>query len=56
MKNTKKATMKQSASTLIVVWLIVAIPAGWGVSQTIRKSLTLFTSAPPPAAAQSPGH
>jgi hypothetical protein len=43
---------KQPSSTspvvLIVAWLIVLIPAAWGVSQTVTKSMDLFR-APPPA-------
>jgi hypothetical protein len=29
---------------LIVAWLIVGLPAAWGVGQTIQKSLALFRS------------
>jgi hypothetical protein len=37
---------------LIVAWLIVGLPALWGVSQTFMKSLDLFRA--PPAAATKP--
>jgi hypothetical protein len=28
---------------LIISWAIVAVPAAWGVAQTVRKSVPLFT-------------
>ena len=37
---------------LVVAWLVVGIPAAWGVSQTVMRSLDLFRS--PPAPATSP--
>jgi hypothetical protein len=42
---------KRSVPVLIAAWLIVAIPAAWGISQTVRKSLALFTSGPAPVVA-----
>ncbi len=45
---------KTSPVTLIVAWLVVAIPLLWGVSQTIQTSAKLFTSSPAPTAA-APG-
>jgi hypothetical protein len=45
---------KRSAAALIAAWLIVTVPAAWGVSQTIHKSLALFTSAQPSTDAPSP--
>ena len=41
---------RTSPLLLIVAWLVVGIPAAWGVSQTVMRSMDLFTS-PPPAAA-----
>ena len=38
-----------SPIVLIVAWLIVGVPAAWGVEQTVLKSLDLFRSQPPPA-------
>ena len=36
-----------------VAWLVVGIPAAWGVSQTVMRSLDLFRSQPAaPAATQ----
>jgi hypothetical protein len=36
---------------LVVAWLIVGVPAAWGVTQTINKSMALFQSSPAAAAA-----
>lgn len=51
--------VKTNLPLLIVVWLVVLIPALWGVEQTARKSVPLFTAinkspsggetSPPPA-------
>lgn len=35
---------------LIIAWAVVGIPAAWGVAQTVRKSIPLFTA----PAAQKP--
>ena len=37
---------------LVVAWLIVAIPAAWGVAQTVRQSMKLFLP-PDPAPAMT---
>jgi hypothetical protein len=37
---------RTSRLLLLVAWLVVIIPAAWGVSQTVMRSLDLF-SAPP---------
>ena len=40
---------------LALAWLIVGVPAAWGVTQTFRQSLKLFQSpSPPPLAATQP--
>ena len=36
---------------LVICWSIVAIPAAWGIAQTVRKSVPLFTA---PAASTAP--
>ena len=41
---------RTSPMLLIVAWLVVGIPAAWGVSQTVLRSLDLFRSSPPSAA------
>jgi hypothetical protein len=35
---------------LIIVWLWVGIPLGWGVYQSLKKSAPLFTDRPSPTA------
>ena len=45
-------TRRTSPLLLIVAWLVVGIPAAWGVSQTVMRSMDLFKS-PPPATAPS---
>jgi hypothetical protein len=38
---------------LLLVWLLVAIPLGWGVTKSVQKSLPLFRGeAKPPAVAK----
>ena len=34
---------KSSMSTILLAWLIVGIPLGWGVYNTLLSSLKLFT-------------
>ena len=36
--------MKPSQMKLIIVWLIVAIPLGWGVLKSVQKASPLFTA------------
>lgn len=28
---------------MILVWLMIIVPLGWGVTQSLKKSLPLFT-------------
>ena len=63
-KNTSHTATNTSAPLLAIYWLIVLIPLGWGVYQTVQKSIPLFhvtstaaatspiraTKVPPPAA------
>ena len=35
---------------LLLVWLLVAIPLGWGVTKSVQKSLPLFRGEAKPAA------
>ena len=37
---------RSSPTLLIVAWLVVGIPATWGVSQTVMRSMDLFKTAP----------
>lgn len=45
---------KPMTLALIAAWSIVTVPAAWGVSQTIHKSLALFRSTQPPPSAPAP--
>jgi hypothetical protein len=36
---------------LLLIWIIVGIPLAWGVMQSVKKSMPLFS---PPAAATAP--
>lgn len=36
--------MKSSPIKLVIVWLIVAIPLGWGVLKSAQKASPLFTT------------
>ncbi len=46
-------TKKTPAILILLAWLFVCIPAGWGVSQTWKNAQKLFQS-PPPATATAP--
>ena len=48
-------TPRTSPLLLIVAWLVVGIPAAWGVSQTVIRSLDLFKS-PPASVTTLPAH
>ena len=41
---------RTSPLLLIVAWLVVGIPAAWGVRQTVMRSLDLFRAPPAPPA------
>jgi hypothetical protein len=47
------APHRSSRSLLILAWLIVGIPAAWGVTQTAKRSMDLFT-VPNPAPTTAP--
>ena len=38
---------------LILYWLLVAIPLGWGVTKSVQKSLPLFRGDATPAAVKA---
>ena len=48
METTNESASPQPTSTqwvkLLLSWIIVLVPAAWGVSQTVNKSLPLFSS------------
>jgi hypothetical protein len=37
------STKKSSPALVLLAWIIVGIPAGWGVYNTVLSSLKLFT-------------
>lgn len=41
-------------SLIAVAWLVVALPAAWGVTQTTRQAAALFQSAPAARPATAP--
>ena len=38
---------RSSAPLLFIAWLIVGVPAAWGVTQTVKRSMDLFTAPNP---------
>lgn len=47
-----RRTLTKSSPVLIAIfWLIVLIPLGWGIAQSVVKSLPLFRM---PAASEQP--
>jgi len=46
-------TKKSSAGAILVAWLLVSVPLGWGVYNTLMNSMKLFQAAPA-AAPSSP--
>lgn len=39
-----------SSVAIAIAWIVVIIPAAWGITQTIRQSTQLFKSPPPQVA------
>jgi len=35
---------------LVLAWLFVVLPLGWGVTQSVKKSMPLFTGGSAPTA------
>jgi hypothetical protein len=45
------ATARKSSGFMIMLaWIVVGLPAGWGVYNTARNSMKLFQKSPAPAA------
>jgi hypothetical protein len=44
---------KSSAAAILFAWLLVGVPLGWGVYNTLLNSMRLFQGAPSPAASPS---
>jgi hypothetical protein len=40
--------------TLTVAWIWIAVPLGWGIYQSVQKSLPLFSNQSKPAAVGQP--
>jgi hypothetical protein len=40
---------KSSGALILLAWLIVGVPLGWGVYNTALSSIKLFQAVPPPA-------
>ena len=40
---------KSSVLLIAAAWLLVAVPAGWGLSYTIQNAMKLFVTAGPHA-------
>ena len=53
MRVSEQPAERSSRALLIIAWVVVGIPAAWGVTQTVRRSMDLFTS-PPPAPVAAP--
>jgi hypothetical protein len=44
-------TKRSSAASILLAWLLVGVPLGWGVSNTLLSSMKLFQA---PAVASAP--
>ena len=42
---------KSSPAAILLAWLLVFVPLGWGVYNTVLNSMKLFQAAPPKVAA-----
>jgi hypothetical protein len=40
------AVKKSSATAILLAWLVVSVPLGWGVYNTVRNAMKLFQPAP----------
>lgn len=47
-------TKKSSAALVLSAWLLVGVPLGWGVYNTLLSSMKLFQAAPAHQAAPAP--
>jgi hypothetical protein len=45
-------TKKSPAWLVLLAWIVVSVPAGWGVYNTTKNALKLFQSAPATATAK----
>ncbi len=42
---------KSSPALIAAAWLVVVLPAGWGLNKTVQNALKIFTAAPPAVSA-----
>jgi len=50
---TETTTVRKTPAALILLaWLVVGVPAGWGVYNTVLNAKKLFASAPAPTTAK----
>jgi hypothetical protein len=44
-----ESVKKSSAAAIVLAWLLVGVPLGWGVYNTLLNSMKLFQGTPTPA-------
>jgi hypothetical protein len=44
---------KSSSALILLAWLFVGLPLGWGVYNTVRNSMKLFQKPAPPVVLKS---
>jgi hypothetical protein len=49
-----RPSRKTSLSLVLLAWLVVAIPLGWGLYQSVVKSRPLFTAPALPSSSTQP--
>lgn len=47
-------TRKSSVATILFAWLLVSVPLGWGVYNTLLSSMKLFQAPPAPTMTSAP--
>jgi hypothetical protein len=47
----EQVVKKSSAALIAVAWLIVLVPAGWGLTYTVQNALKIFQTSAAPASA-----
>jgi len=47
-------TKKSPAALILFAWLLVGVPLGWGVYNTLLNSMKLFQAVPPMASSPTP--
>jgi hypothetical protein len=44
-------TVKKSTAVIALAWLIVIVPAAWGLTYTVQNAMKLFSASAPATAA-----